>query len=106
MARCRRSSWAWTLPISSAQIQRVLILLLEAKRGGELYQAFALLLRRETEQRGIDQARRAIEAEAQVRARRERFQRVIQEVVSVGAELELLLFGDVEVLEKSQIGVE
>src|SRR4051794_36503279 len=100
MACLRRSSvWscAWALPRRSAQVQRVRILLLEAKSRGELYEAFALLLRRVSEQRCIQQAGAPVEAEAEIGAGGERPQRMIQEVVGVGPELESLLFRDREI---------
>ena len=65
----------------------------------------ALLLGDRAEQRRVDLAGVAIEAETQI-ASVERPQRVVQEVVSVEAELQLLRLLDLEVLEQPQVGVE
>jgi len=77
----------------------------EVERRRQLHDAMSLLGSDRPEQRRIQDARSAGESQIEI-ATVETPQRVIEEVVSVQADLQPLLFGDCEVLEQAEIGVE
>ena len=79
---------------------------LKVELNGDLNHAVTLLVNNRSEPGSIDCGRRTETDTTQVGITVERPQRMVQEVVSVEAELQFLRLGDIEILEHSKIGVE